>query len=68
MNYNNRGNVASRDHNLCVFTKIIALAVSKMQYMKIKKYGIESISDEPLEQYQVIKGIEIIQNKLIIER
>lgn len=64
MNYNNRGNVAIRDHNLCVLTKIIALAVSKMQYLKIQRYGIESISKEPLEQYKVVKGIEIIQKQL----
>ncbi len=64
MNYNNHGDVAIRDHNLCNLTKIIAMAVSKMQYLKIKKYGIESICKEPEAQYKLLKGIEIIQKRL----
>lgn len=66
MNFNNTGNPGQRDPYLCKLMKIIALAVSKLEYLKIAKYGIDSIP-EKYEQYKMLKGIEIIQKNIILE-
>lgn len=63
MNFNNNGNPGQRDPNLCKLMKVIALAVSKLEYLKIAKYGIYSIGEEEA-QYKMLKGIEIVQTKL----
>lgn len=63
MNFNNRGNPGLRDRNLCKLTKVVALAVSKFQYLKIVKYGIDSIGTKE-EQYKMLRGIEIVQTEL----
>lgn len=65
MNFNIRGNPAIRDHNLCKLMKLNALAVSKLEFMKIDKYGLSSVG-EAEAQYKMLKGIDIIQNTLSV--
>lgn len=64
MNFNNNGSPGIRDSHVCKLSKLIALAVSKLEYLKIEKYGLESIGNKN-EQYKMLMGIEKIQTGLV---
>lgn len=65
MNYSLNGSVEKREIGMCKLIKIIALAVSKFEYLKLEKYGVEVFGPKD-EQYKMLRGIERVQAELII--
>ena len=60
-NYAATGDIAKRDKNMCILSKISVMASAKLLYKKIAKYGIDSVSEDKALQKAIVESIMLLQ-------